>query len=267
MVVERWYKKGLVASIIVLFVSISITPLVSSQSIKQYVSISDPYDMDLSCDEPYQDVKQGETATFIVEIKNTGTFNDTYDVIASSIEDIICLVNGVYADQFNPYPISVQAGESETFEVTAEVWESVPIGEWIVIVEACSQNDPEVNDELILTANVQKKNKIKSFGEESSEKDDSRDIKLGFIFCRVCYMKIGEWFQFGLPGEKIECVDLDTGEVVAEGKTRIFGFYLFKFLPLGHDYKITAHYEYGWDSKNVKDLGFFQKVEFVFIIK
>jgi hypothetical protein len=223
--------------------------------------------MDLFCNDPYQDVKQGETTTFVVEITNIETLDDTYDVIAGSIEDIICKVNGVNADEFNPYQISVQAGESKTFKVTAEVWESVPQGEWIIIVEACSQNNTEVCDELILTANVQKKNKIKVFGEESSEKEDSRDINLGFILCRVCYMRIGEWFQFGLPGQKIECVDLDTGEVVAEGKTRIFGYYLFKFLPLGHDYKITAHYEFGWDTKKVNDLGLFQKVEFVFIIR
>ena len=120
---------------------------------------SSPYGMYLSCDDPYQNVKQGETATFIVEITNTGTLDDIYDVIAGSIEDIICKVNGVNADQYNPYEFTLSSGESTTFEVSAEVWESVPVDEWSVIIEADSQNNSEISDELILNINVQKKNK------------------------------------------------------------------------------------------------------------
>ena len=112
--------------------------------------------MDLSCDEPYKNVKQGDTAIFIVEIINTGTFDDTYEVIAGSIEDIICKINGVNADQYNPYEFTLSSGESTTFEVSAEVWESVPIDEWSVIIEADSQNNTEISDELILTLNVKK---------------------------------------------------------------------------------------------------------------
>ena len=123
------------------------------------LTTSSPYGMDLSCDEPYKNVKQGDTTIFIVEITNTGTFDDTYDVIAGSIEDIICKVNGVNADQYNPYEFTLSSGESTTFEVSAEVWESVPVDEWSVIIEADSQNNTEISDELILTANVQKKNK------------------------------------------------------------------------------------------------------------
>jgi len=112
--------------------------------------------MDLSCDDPYKNVKQGDTAIFIVEIINTGAFKDTYDVTAGSIEDIICKINGVNADQYNPYEFTLSSGESTTFEASAEVWESVPIDEWSVIIEADSQNNTEISDELILTINVQR---------------------------------------------------------------------------------------------------------------
>ena len=122
-----------------------------------FVLTSSPYGVDLSCDEPYQNVKQGNTAIFIVEITNTGDINDTYDVIAGSIEDIICKVNGVNADQFNPYEFTLSSDESTTFRVTVEVWESVPVGEWSIIIEARSQNDSEIYKEFILTVNIQKK--------------------------------------------------------------------------------------------------------------
>lgn len=117
---------------------------------------SSAYGVDLSCDDPYKNVKQGDTAIFIVEITNTGNFDDTYEVIAGSIEDILCKINGVNADQYNPYDFTLSSGESTTFEVSAEVWKSVPVDEWSVIIEADSQKNTEINDELILTLNVQK---------------------------------------------------------------------------------------------------------------
>lgn len=157
------FKKGLVCGILILFISISTMPMVRSISIEKHVSTENSYSVDLSCDDPYQDIKQGKIALFTVEITNTGTLDDTYDVIAGSIEDIVCKVNGVNADQFDPYPISLLAGESITFEVTAEVWESVPVGEWPVIVDAYSQNDTNINEELILYLNVNKKSKPVSF--------------------------------------------------------------------------------------------------------
>ena len=102
---------------------------------------------------------------------------------------------------------------------------------------------------------------------ESIEKDNSEVWGLGFILCRVTYFEIGIWIELGLRGQKVKCIDLDTGEVVSQGKTRIFGFFLFKFLPIGHDYKIIADTIYGEDSKKVEDLFLFQKVTFTFIIK
>ena len=172
------FKKGVAVCIIALLISISIIPLAGSISVKNYVAWTSSEGVDLLCDDPYQNVKQGATATFVVKITNIGTLDDTYDVIAGSIEDIICKVNGVNADKYNPYEITLITGESTTFEVTAEVWESVPLGEWSVIVEARSQNNTDVYDELILTANVQKKSKLISIFEEDCGCQDVNRVDL-----------------------------------------------------------------------------------------
>lgn len=117
------------------------------------------YGVDLSCDDPYHEVpaEQGALTTFMVTITNVGTLSDTYDITADSIEDIICLVNGVNADQFDPYRIMLAPSESVVFEVSAQIWAFVEfplIGEWPVIVNATSQNDSTVSDELVLTVNI-----------------------------------------------------------------------------------------------------------------
>ena len=98
------------------------------------------------------------------------------------------------------------------------------------------------------------------------KEDNSQDINLGFILCRVTYIEIGIWWETGYYGQNVELIDLDTDEVIAQGKTGFFGYIFFPFLPLGHDYKITAYTGYGTDSRKVKDLGFFQKVVICFII-
>jgi hypothetical protein len=79
-------------------------------------------------------------------------------------------------------------------------------------------------------------------------------------------METWSWFIIGMPGQEVECIDLNTGEVVYQGKTRIFGYFLFNFLTLGHDYKIITYTEYGKMSKKINDLDFFQKVELLIII-
>jgi len=163
---NRICRKGLAVVTIVLLFGINIIPLVSSISINRYVTITSPLGLDLSCNEPYKNVKKGDTATFNVIIENIGTIEDTYDIIAGSIEDIICKVNGVNADQFNPYEITLNSGNQTSFEVTAEVWDSVPIGEWSIFIEAHSQNNTEISDDLTLAVNVQKKSKIVSYTEE-----------------------------------------------------------------------------------------------------
>ncbi|KAA0003512.1 MAG: hypothetical protein FE048_01365 [Thermoplasmata archaeon] len=111
------------------------------------------YGVDLSCDDPYHNVKGGSSTTFIVQIKNTGTLDDTYEVTATSIEEIVCTVNGVNADQFTPYLITLQAGTSTTFEVTAKIGD-VPEGRWAIIVSAYSQNDTNTYDYIELIVNV-----------------------------------------------------------------------------------------------------------------
>lgn len=179
---NRICRKGLAVVTIVLLFGINIIPLVGSISINRYVTITSPLGLDLSCNEPYKNIKKGDTATFIVIIENIGTIEDTYDIIAGSIEDIICKVNGVNADQFNPYEITLNSGNQTSFEVTAEVWKSVPIGEWSIFIEAYSQNDTEISDDLTLTVNVQKKSKIVSYTEEDcNECQSNGKIHLGGI--------------------------------------------------------------------------------------
>jgi hypothetical protein len=123
------------------------------------ICINYNYGVKLSCDDPYNDVKPGDTTTFIVEIANIGALDDSYNVTVGSIEDIICKINGVNADQFDPYEITLLVSESTTFEVTAEVEESVPKKEWSLIVDAYSQNETNVYNSLSLIVNIKSRNK------------------------------------------------------------------------------------------------------------
>ena len=131
------------------------------------------YGVKLSCDDPYYNATNGEEATFVVKIENTGTLDDTYEITASSIEDIVCKVNGV---KDNPYILPLDAGESITFEVTAEIGESVPTGEWIIVVSAYSQNDPTVHDELYLTVNVNNGYGVKLSCDDPSKNANAGDV-------------------------------------------------------------------------------------------
>ena len=144
------------------FVSIAIIPVNASVNKISYIRknvrcLNNGYGVDLSCDDPYYDVppEAGASATFIVNIKNTGTFDDTYDVTATvgPSEYIICLVNNVSACNTS-YPITLEAGESTTFTVTAELKYSSMGGELPVFVEARSQNDTSVSDSLVLIVNI-----------------------------------------------------------------------------------------------------------------
>ena len=116
------------------------------------VPIGVDYDVDLSCDIDSINLPYvvGEKATFTVEIQNMGDLEDTYDIIAGSIEDILCYVNGENADQFNPYEISLKSGEKTEFEVTVELYQLLgenPTFYWVVI-QADSQNDSDSFDTL-----------------------------------------------------------------------------------------------------------------------
>ncbi len=126
-----------------------------SAAIFVYAESSNPYyGVELSCDDPYHNVSAGRSTLFVVQIKNIGTLDDIYEITADSIEDIVCKVNGVNADEFDPYIISLGAGISTTFDVTAEVGKSVSRGKWPIIISAYSQNDPNVHDDLELIVNV-----------------------------------------------------------------------------------------------------------------
>jgi hypothetical protein len=107
-----------------------------------------------------------------------------------------------------------------------------------------------------------------SINEESIEENvEPRGWNLGFILLRVTYMEFSIWYKVGFYGQTVKCEDKETGEIIRTGKTGFFGFYLFKFLPMGHDYKITAITDkYGTMSRTVKNLGFFQRVDILFII-
>jgi len=156
-------RKLIVFGLVLLFlVSIAISPVNAGVSKISFIRknvrcLNKGYGVDLSCDDPYHTIpaRAGASTTFIVTITNTGTFDDTYDVTACSIEDIICLVNDVPAC-LTPYPITLEAGESTTFTVTAELYSSSITGEWDVLVVACSQNDTTVSDHLVLVVNVLK---------------------------------------------------------------------------------------------------------------
>lgn len=76
---------------------------------------------------------------------------------------------------------------------------------------------------------------------------DNDLIKRGFI---VCYTRIGfPKSNFYLPATLsiVICEDLDTGNIRI-GITRFSGFHIFKFLPMGHDYKISAYPFDLWDN-------------------
>jgi uncharacterized membrane protein len=156
-------RKLTVFGLVLLFlVLIAIPPVNASASkisfIRKSVRCLDKgYGVDLSCDDSYHSIpaEAGASTTFIVTITNTGTFDDTYNVTACSIEDIICLVNDVPAC-FTPYPITLQAGKSTTFTVTAKLYSSSITGEWDVLIVARSQNDTSVSDHLVLVVNVLK---------------------------------------------------------------------------------------------------------------
>jgi hypothetical protein len=99
------------------------------------------------------------------------------------------------------------------------------------------------------------------------ENIDSGGWNLGFILGRVTYFEIASMWEYSVKGEIVECIDIDTGEVIAQVKTGFFGFYLFAFLPMGYDYKIISYFEYSKLSGKVEDLGFFQRIDFMHTVQ
>lgn len=95
-----------------------------------------------------------------------------------------------------------------------------------------------------------------SIVKESSEEENSLDINLGFILCSVRHIFWPERARRFTLNVNFECKDLDTGKIV-ENKTCLFGFHLFKFLTVGHDYEIKVTTSEGQETERVEDLGIF----------
>ena len=124
-------KKRIFIGVIALSILIAVIPSINARVStinpiqgKLVALTNNGYGVNLSCDDPYHEVpaEQGALTTFMVTITNVGTISDTYDITADSIEDIVCLVNGVNADQFNPYRIMLAPSESMVFEISAQIW-------------------------------------------------------------------------------------------------------------------------------------------------
>lgn len=60
----------------------------------------------------------------------------------------------------------------------------------------------------------------------------------GFIIC-LTLKRFGNFFCIPRPFVRVRCKDLNT-LLVRGGKTRFLGFYIFKFLPQGHDYELRV---------------------------
>lgn len=164
------------------------------------------YGVEMSCDDLNHSTTPGNSTTFEVQIKNIGTLNDTYEITAGSIEDIVCNVNGINADQFTPYLISLRAGASTTFNVSTEVGESVPEEEWTVVVSAYSQNDTNVYDELYLTVGVN--------GEITNNSNNSVEVYIELLSIRS---------DKKISGGHIEMLNLKTNELfIAETGSEYF---------------------------------------------
>jgi len=123
------------------------------------ITLDNDYEVDITDEEFYRYylAEPGVLTSFWIEITNTGILGDTYDITASSIEDIICLVNNTNADEYTPFELTLASGVTDKILVTAKINDEItapPLGEWAVIVTARSQNDSNVEDTLTITINI-----------------------------------------------------------------------------------------------------------------
>ena len=100
---------------------------------------------------------------------------------------------------------------------------------------------------------------------ESFEDDNSPDINLGFILCSVRHIFWPERARRFTWNVNFECKDLDTDKIV-ENKTCLFGFHLFKFLTVGHDYEIKVTTSEGQETEKIDDLGIFRISDITIVI-
>jgi hypothetical protein len=102
---------------------------------------------------------------------------------------------------------------------------------------------------------------------ETEINDNEDDLGFGLILCNV-YSKIPnpaypdffpfEHFFMPATGTIITCKDLDTGNIrIGMAK---YGWKLFKFLPIGHDYKIECFGVFNWEKRYINNLNGFVKI-------
>jgi len=103
---------------------------------------------------------------------------------------------------------------------------------------------PSVADEVTVNTRNESENSV-------------RDKGLGFISCFVFYIYFFARETRFAWNVKFELIDYDTGKIIEE-KTRVFGYYLFKFVPRGHNYMINISTPKGNESIALPNLGFFQ---------
>lgn len=157
---EKIFALGIIA----LCVGLMITPSLSAEISKEtsiqkktensITNTVNGYAVELSCDDSYHSVKEGETTTFTVTITNTGTLDDSYDISVAPLEiaGITIYVNGQYGGL---HDFSLKSNTSKTIEVNVSITSNIPSnGERPVAIAARSQNDTTVFDELHLTVNI-----------------------------------------------------------------------------------------------------------------
>jgi hypothetical protein len=105
---------------------------------------------------------------------------------------------------------------------------------------------PSVADEVTVNTRNESENSV-------------RDKGLGFISCFVFYIYFFARETRFAWNIKFELIDYDTGEVMEE-TTRIFGYYLFKFVPRGNNYTINVITPKGNESLSFSNLGFFKYI-------
>jgi hypothetical protein len=133
--------------------------LINIQNKTKEMSLNDSgYDFQLVPWNDYYNMpgKQGALVCFVINISNTGSLDDTYCMTVSSIEDLVCLIDGKNADQYEPYMVSINSGEWEIVHVTTQIYitPEVPIGEWDIIFEVYSENNTEIKNTLNLKVNI-----------------------------------------------------------------------------------------------------------------
>ena len=114
----------------------------------------DEYGVDLLLlGENNKDVKPGDSVIFTIEITNTGSLKDTYEIRTDVFEFITTEFNGETIDWYTPHFITLCSGESKTFEITVNVYyyKSGPARIWLA---AYSQNDTTMWDGFYLIVNI-----------------------------------------------------------------------------------------------------------------